>query len=1045
MKRISFLLALILASPVVWAAEGDVVINEVAWMGTTDSYSDEWIELYNNTADAIDLDGWYLVDDEGLGNETVLLFEATDCGGAPDCYLCTNNDCTIAAGGYFLIEVDENAIADVASNLVIPDLQLANSGDSLTLRDTADELVDFLDTASETNHWYAGDNDDDLSMERIDPKVPGFFALNWGNNDPATAQNGTDAGGNAINGTPGQPNSLLGNPIPGPAIVNVHCVDATAVDVFFNVQLDQTSAEVATNYVLNAGDGDINPGTAALDPSDTTMVHLTGISGITEEDLTTITATGVLDVYQAGEPSDTFADFYFGILAMGFVRYDGDDNGLPDIYDNTPDAFVTVEGIVTSVEDFDYRQTVFQDATGGLLIHDQLTTANMTRGDRVRVSGVLDHYNHFEQLQDTRYAIISAGNDVQPVIMTLADLAANPEPYESVLMGIEDVSNTGAGDAWPAAGDSANVEISDDAGTTTYVLRIDQDTDIDGMVEPTWPVIVIGVGGQYSTTYQFLPRDQNDIDVDPGTWPPEGATRPCYSPGDDTYLNPPCQVGYETYSSGSWGSCEGEVTPEAADDSCDFIDNDCDGTTDEDADTSSDANNCGECGNVCNLANVESQECVGGVCQIVQCLPTHADCDVDHSTGCETALGTLTDCTDCDDSCIFDHAANSTCEQDGCNMVCDDGWADCGGGTDDGCETELWTDQNCSACGDDCSQAFANATGSCSADSHVCVFVECLENFGDCDNNTANGCEIALTSTDNCGSCGNTCEENETCIDTGSGYECSSTCQDADDDGFADESCGGNDCDDSDEFVFPGADELCDGVDNDCDDETDEDFLGDENNPGLGDACDSENDADLCENGTLVCNETLDGLVCEGDFATPEACSGEDDDCDGETDEDWPELGDACDGPDEDECEEGTLVCNEAGNGTTCEEIGAGHQELCNNEDDDCDGETDEGFGTYTCGHGVCEVTVDVCVDGELQECVRDETSPDYEPGSELTCDDGLDNDCDGITDMQDLDCSSGGDDGGCGCSSARSHSSGALASLLLGLALVFGRRRRKK
>jgi hypothetical protein len=38
----------------------DVVFSEIAWMGTTTSSNDEWIELYNNTDGAIDLTGWTL-------------------------------------------------------------------------------------------------------------------------------------------------------------------------------------------------------------------------------------------------------------------------------------------------------------------------------------------------------------------------------------------------------------------------------------------------------------------------------------------------------------------------------------------------------------------------------------------------------------------------------------------------------------------------------------------------------------------------------------------------------------------------------------------------------------------------------------------------------------------------------------------------------------------------------------------------------------------------------------------------------------------------
>jgi len=39
---------------------GDVVINEIAWMGTPCSDYDDWIELYNNSLLPVDLTGWSL-------------------------------------------------------------------------------------------------------------------------------------------------------------------------------------------------------------------------------------------------------------------------------------------------------------------------------------------------------------------------------------------------------------------------------------------------------------------------------------------------------------------------------------------------------------------------------------------------------------------------------------------------------------------------------------------------------------------------------------------------------------------------------------------------------------------------------------------------------------------------------------------------------------------------------------------------------------------------------------------------------------------------
>jgi PKD repeat protein len=77
--------------------------------------------------------------------------------------------------------------------------------------------------------------------------------------------------------------------------------------------------------------------------------------------------------------------------------------------------------------------------------------------------------------------------------------------------------------------------------------------------------------------------------------------------------------------------------------------------------------------------------------------------------------------------------------------------------------------------------------------------------------------------------------------------------------------------------------------------------------------------------------------------------------------------------------------------------------EVCDGQDNDGDGLVDEDLGTTTCGTGACEVTVDSCVDGEVQECVPG--APGEESSESATCSDGIDNDCDGATDIGDSGC----------------------------------------
>ena len=246
---------------------------------------------------------------------------------------------------------------------------------------------------------------------------------------------------------------------------------------------------------------------------------------------------------------------------------------------------------------------------------------------------------------------------------------------------------------------------------------------------------------------------------------------------------------------------------------------------------------------------------------------------------------------------------------------------------------------------------------------------------------------------------------------------------DADGDGYANTV----DCDDSDDTVYPNADEVCDGVDNDCDSAIDEDvgdtYYTDGDGDGFGDP-----DAPVlaCSEGSGVVSDNTDCDDFNPDVypAADELCDDLDNDCDTEVDEgvgatwyrdaDNDGYGDASDAIDACEAPEGYVEDD-----TDCDDLDIerypGNTEVCDGKDNDCNDDIDsdavdrteywadsdsDGFGDETAaGELHCDAPSGTADNAD--DC--DDSNGAVNPDATEVCD-AIDNNCDDTIDDVDLD-----------------------------------------
>jgi len=626
----------------------------------------------------------------------------------------------------------------------------------------------------------------------------------------------------------------------------------------------------------------------------------------------------------------------------------------------------------------------------------------------------------------------------------------------------------------------------DDASASTYPGAneycdghdddCDGDVDEDSAVDATTWYIDYDSDGYGSTTFSQAACSQPSRYVADAT--------DCDDASASTY------PGADEYCDGHDDDCDSDIDEaDAVDVATWFADSDGDGygdplSTDAACDAPSgfvaDATDCDDTSAAVSpgdleLCNGVDDDCDGSIDEddAIDTDTWYADTDADgygdaasSTEACAAPSGYVSDATDCDDGAASAHPhAPEWC--DGADNDCDgtvdeddavdagtwyadddgDGYGDAGGASA-ACAVPTGAVADDSDCDDADPSSYPGADEYCDGADNDCdgttdeaAAVDASTWYADADGDgygDAGASDVACTASSGYVTDATDCDDSDAAYNPGvseddctdpNDYNCDGSTGYADDDGDGYAAC--IECDDTDAAAYPGADEYCDGHDDDCDGVVDESdaldastWYGDGDSDGYGDNATTQT-ACVAPSGYVA-----DATDCDDGESTThpgagEYCDGHDDDCDGDVDESdaldastWYADADAdgygnsatsqaaCSAPsgyvaDATDCDDGEATTNPAAD------------EYCDGHDDDCDGSTDEsdavdlaiwyldydgdGYGTMTLLREQCDQpsgfvdNADDCVD----------TDSTISPGADEYCD-GHDDDCDGDVDEDD-------------------------------------------
>ncbi len=286
-----------------------------------------------------------------------------------------------------------------------------------------------------------------------------------------------------------------------PSIVKAYALSATAMDVFYDIDLSTVDA---SDYQLS-GTSAVSFSSAAIDGSDARILHLTGASTNMLGDLT------LDNIHDDANSSDY--EFYAGISPIANMNT----NNPGGVIQNG--KYATFQGIASANDA--YNNVWISDAAGqrnGTLIYDSDFDGVAAVGDEIIVTGIRDVYNGLTEIKDPELiSTLSLGNTPYgPDVIDASDIEENiaidtdpGEAWEGQLVKIENVSVV-------SSPSSHEFVCTADVGGTTYTFYLGDNVDYNfGNISVNVGVVYTSITGVVDWTnshFRLNPREQADIE-----------------------------------------------------------------------------------------------------------------------------------------------------------------------------------------------------------------------------------------------------------------------------------------------------------------------------------------------------------------------------------------------------------------------------------------------------------------------------------------------------------------------------------------------------